>query len=126
MNEDEIVAQVEKREEAIRKLREALAACREADLTADEILAVVRPLLLGDDGILIGSLVDHLRDGEASTIIRIIYGGLSEGATLSFIAARRTRTEIRALCDEAVIGRANVNISSEAPYQRVSITKLQS
>jgi hypothetical protein len=126
LDEREVVAQVERREEAVRQLKGALLRCRASDLTTNEILAVVRPLLLGDDGILIeGSLVEHLTDDEASTVIRILYGGLSGDATFSFIA-RRTPAQVYALCDDADISREDLTITAEAHFLRVSITKVQS
>lgn len=128
MNEREIITEVEKRESAIQMLRDAVVACWDAKLTRDDILEVLRPqLFTGDDGILVeGPLVEQLSDGEARTIIRILYGALSEGATLTFVAGRRSTAEIHALSDDADIGRANVEIKAEGQSLRVAIVKRQS
>ncbi|MGZ5440585.1 MAG: hypothetical protein ACXW31_13120 [Thermoanaerobaculia bacterium] len=128
MNEREIITQVEKREAAVQLLRDAVAACWEAELTRDDILEVLRPqLFTGDDGILVeGPLLEQLSDAEASSIIRTIHGALSEGATLSFVAGRRSPAQVYALCHEADIGRANVTITAEGQSLRVAIAKLQS
>lgn len=128
MNEREIITEVEKREAAIQMLLDAVVACWDAKLTRDDILEVLRPqLFTGDDGILVeGPLLDVLSDGEASTLIRIVHRALSEGATLSFVAGRRSPGEIHQLCDDAVIGRANVTITAEGQSLRVAIQKLQS
>lgn len=122
--DDQIIAQSEKREESVRRLCDALAECQQSDLTDDEILGVLRAHLIGDDGILLGTLVDQLNDGEASTVIRIIYGGLSAGSTLSFVASR-TPGQIDALCDDAAISHSNVTLTPEGGKHRVSIEKLQ-
>jgi hypothetical protein len=127
LNDDsEIIAAGEKREIALEQLREAVAACTDADLTRDEILHVVHPLFTEDDVYIEGSLFDHLDDGEASEIIRIIYGVTPEGATLAFSVERRSRNKILELCDDAGIGKGNVTISREGKSLRVSIAKLQS
>ena len=127
MDEDsEIIVQVERRERAIRRLRDALSECRSADLTTNEILAVVRPSLLGEGGLLIeGFLVERLDPNEASTVLRILHGSLSDDATLTFIA-RGAPAQIHAICDDAEISRDDVTITAEAHWRRVSITKLQS
>lgn len=128
MNEREIITEVEKREAAIQMLRDAVVACWDAKLTRDDILEVLRhQLFTGDDGILVeGPLVEQLSDGEASTIIRILYGALSEGATLTFVAGRRSPAEVYVLCHDADIGRANVEITVEGQSLRVAIVKRQS
>jgi hypothetical protein len=125
-DDSEIIAAGEKREIALEQLREAVVACSDADLTRDEILHVVHPLFTDDDVYIEGSLFDHLDDGEASEIIRIIYGVTPEGATLAFSVERRSRNKILELCDDANIGKGNVTISREGKSLRVSIAKLQS
>lgn len=128
MDEREVIALVEKRERAVRRLRRAIGACRQAELTDEEILQVVRPLLLPDDDqvLLEGSLFDRLDDRDASDLIRIVYGALAEGATFSFPIVRRRREEILELCAGAGIGNGNVAITAEAQSLRVVIAKLQS
>ena len=127
MDDDgDIIAEVEQREAAIRQLQDALSACRRADLDANEILAVVRPQVVPEDGILIeGFLVERLTDDEASTVLRILHGALRDDALFTFVA-RRTPAQVHALCDDAGISRGDVTITPEAHYLRVSITKLQS
>ena len=125
MDDADVYAQVEKREEAVRELKRALAYCRDSHLTNNEILAVVQPLLLGQDGILIeGSLLEHLNDDEASTLLRLLYGALSEDATFSFVT-RRTPADIHQLCDDAGINREDVTVTAERKQRRVTIEKLQ-
>ena len=121
-----IIADGEKREIALALLRDAVEACREADLTRDEILHHVHPLFTDDDVYIEGTLFDHLDDGEASEVIRIIYGVMPEGGTLAFSVERRSRNKILELCEEADIGRINVTITREGKSLRVSIAKLQS
>ncbi|HEX6097065.1 MAG TPA: hypothetical protein VF432_12125 [Thermoanaerobaculia bacterium] len=125
-DDSEIIAAGEKREMALEQLRAAVAACSDADLTRDEILHYVDPLFTEDDVYIQGSLFDHLDDGEASEIIRIISGVMPEGATLAFSVERRSRNKILELCDDAGIGKGNVVISREGKSLRVSIAKLQS
>lgn len=125
-DDSEIIAAGEKREIALEQLRDAVAACRDADLTRDEILHFVHPLFTDDDVYIEGSIFDHLDDGEAFEVIRIIYGVMPEGATLAFSVERRSRNRIYELCDDAEIGRGNVTISREGKSLRVSIVKLQS
>ena len=127
MDDDgEIVAASERRELALAQLREAVAACGSADLTRDEILHIVHPLFTDDDIYIEGSLFDHLDDGDAAKIIRIIYAGIPEGGTLAFSVERRSRGKIRELCEEVDIGKGNVTITREGKSLRVSIVKLQS
>lgn len=127
MDEREVIALVEKRERTVRRLRRAIGACRQAELTAEEVLRVVRPLLLPDDDqvLLEGSLFDRLDDRDAADLIRIVYGALAEGATFSFPIVRRRREEILGLCADAGIGNGNVAITVEAHSLRVVIAKLQ-
>jgi len=125
VDEDEIRIQVERREEAVQQLKEVLLRCHESDLTTNEILAVVRPLLLGNDGLFIeGALLEHLSDDEASTVLRLLYEGLADDAAFTFIA-RRNPAQVHALCDDAGISRDEVTISAEASQLRVTIQKLQ-
>jgi hypothetical protein len=124
-DDDVFYAQVEKREEAVRELKRALAYCRDSHLTNNEILAVVQPVLLGQDGVLIeGSLLEHLTDDEASTVLRLLYGSLSEDATFSFVT-QRTPADIHQLCDDAGIKQEDVTITAESKRRRVTIEKLQ-
>jgi hypothetical protein len=122
----EIIAAGEKREVALEQLREAVAACGEADLTRDEILEVVHPLFTDDDVFIEGALFDHLEDGEATEVLRIIYRCLPEGGMLALSVARRSRSKILKLCDDADIAQGNVEISREKRSLRISVTKLQS
>jgi hypothetical protein len=124
-DDSEIIAASEKREVALAQLRDAVVACGNADLTRDEILHVVHPLFTADDVLIEGPLFDHLEDGEASEIIRIIYGVMPEGGTLSFALARRSRNKILELCDDVDIAKSNVKITAERKSLRVAITKLQ-
>lgn len=127
MDDDaEIIAASEKREAALTQLREAVAACGEADLTQHEILQTVHPLFTEDDVFIEGALFDHLEDGEASEILRIIYRALPEGGTLVFSVWRRSRSAILNLCDAGDIAKANVVIHRERDSLRIVITKLQS
>lgn len=127
MDDDgEILADGEKREIALAQLRDAVAACNDADLTRDEILHVIHPLFTDDDVFIEGALFDHLDDGEASEIIRIVYGVMPEGGTLAFSVERRSRGRILELCDDVDIGKGNVTIIREGKSLRVSIVKLQS
>ena len=125
MDDSDVHAQVEQREEAVLELKRALARCRDSHLTNNEILGVVQPLLLGEDGILIeGSLLEHLNDDEASTLLRLVYGALSEDATFSFVT-RRTPADVYVLCDDAGIKHEDVTITAERKQRRVTIAKLQ-
>lgn len=125
-DDSEIIAASEERELALAQLREAVAACRDADLTRDEILHHVHPLFTDDDVYIEGALFDHLEDGEASEILRIIYGVMPEGGILAFSVERRSRSKVIELVDDANIGAGNVKIIREGKSQRVSIVKLQS
>ncbi len=125
-DDSEIIADGEKREIALTQLRDAVAACSDADLTRDEILRYVHPLFTDDDVYIEGSLFDHLDDGDASEIIRIIYGVMPEGGTLAFSVERRSRSKILQLCKDADVGQGNVTIIWEGKSLRVSIVKLQS
>ncbi|HET8772925.1 MAG TPA: hypothetical protein VFP80_04010 [Thermoanaerobaculia bacterium] len=125
-DDSEIIAASEQREIALARLRDAVAACRNADLTRDEILQCVHPLFTDDDVYIEGALFDHLDDGEASEVIRIIYGVMPEGGTLAFSVQRRSRNKIIELCIDADIGAGNVKIVRERSSRRVSIVKLQS
>jgi hypothetical protein len=125
-DDSEIIADAEKREIALALLRDAVAACRDADLTRDEILQKVHPLFTEDDVYIEGPLFDHLDDGDASEIIRIIYTVMPEGGTLAFSVERRSRSRILKLCEEVNIGEGNVAITWEGKSLRVSIVKLQS
>ena len=127
MDDDaEIIAASEKREAALAQLREAVAACGEADLTQHEILQAVHPLFTEDDVYIEGALFDHLEDGEASEVLRIIYGVLPQGGTLVFSVSRQSRSAILKLCDAARIPGMNVVIRRERDSLGVTITKLQS
>lgn len=115
-DESEITAQGE----ALHKLIEAMHACRDAGVTRTEIAEVIRPYLLEDDDILIeGSLIEQLSDGAASQIIGIVYGALLSGATFTFVDGRRTRNELRELCE----GTGEIAITRDRNMRRVWITK---
>ena len=120
-----IIAAAEKREVALAQLREAVAACTDADLTRDEILHVVHPLFTDDDVFVEGPIFDHLEDSEAAEILWMIYGAMPQGATLAFGVRRRSRSKILEICGEADISGENVTINRERDSLRVEITKLQ-
>ena len=124
-DDSDLIAAGEKREAALAQLREAVAACSDADLTPSEILRVVHPLFTDDDVLIEGALFDHLEDGEAAEILRISYRVMPEGGTLSFAVERRSRSKILELCDDAEIGKGNVKITRERESLRVEIMKLQ-
>lgn len=125
MDEDEIYTQVARREDAARQLKDVLLRCRESDLTTNEILAIIRPLLLGNDGLLVeGALLEHLSDDEASTVVRLLYEGLADDAAFTFIT-RRTSAQVHALCADAGISRDEITVTAEASQLRVTIQKLQ-
>lgn len=124
-DDQQVLDDSEEREEAVQQLKRVLSKCREVDLTTNEILAVIRPLLLGEEGILIeGRILDHLNSGEASTLLRLLYEGLADDAAFTFVA-RRTRAQIAALCDDAGIIREHVTINAEGSSYRVTIQKVQ-
>lgn len=119
LDDDNVIAQGD----ALQQLIAAMQACRDARIERAEILEIVRPHLPDDDGITIeGALMEHLSDRDAATIIRVAYGTLLSGATFSFIDGRRSREEIRRLCEEADVGNP-VEISREGRSRRVSILK---
>ena len=141
MNDSETLALSQKRERAIQRLREAIAACKQAELTHDELLRLLRSD--GDQNVILdGSLIDHLDDDDATALLQIAYRALTEGASFVFtsIAEKsahresiyirppivRTEQEIRALCAEAGIGGTNVTVTREARSLRVALEKLQS
>lgn len=141
MNDSEILALSEKRERAIQRLQEAIAACKQAELTHDEVLQLFRSD--GDQNVILdGSLIDHLDDDDATMLLRMAYGALTEGAAFVFTSVAekrarresiyvrppivRTEQEIRALCAAAGIGGTNVTVTREARSLRVALEKLQS
>ncbi len=125
MDDHEVFDESRKREAAVRQLKKVLSRCREVDLTTNEILAVVRSLVLGEDGILIeGGLLERLTDDEATTVIRLLYESLADDATFTFLA-RRTPAQIHPLCDDAGIRRDERTITVEAHQLRVTIQKVQ-
>lgn len=141
MNDSETLALSEKRERAIQRLREAIAACRQAELTHDEVLRLLRPD--GDQNVILdGNLIDHLDDDNATVFLRMAYGALTDGAAFVFTSVAeksarresiyilppivRTEQEIRALCADAGIGGTNVTVTREARTLRVALMKLQS
>ena len=121
---DDVYHDIYALEESVRELERALSKCRRADLTTPEILAIVKRCLLTDDSILIEGLPEGLTDEEVQTVLRILYGALSPDATLSF-TANRAPGDIRVLCEDIVLGRGNVRITSRRGASRVSITKVQ-
>lgn len=124
-DDSDILAASEQREAALARLREAVVACHDVDLTRGELLHVVHPLFDDDDVYIEGALFDHLEDGEASEIVRMIYGAMPQGATLAFGVMRRSRKSVLELCDAAKISQENVIITRERNSWRVEITKLQ-
>lgn len=141
MNDSETLALSEKRERAIQRLREAITACQQAELTYDEVLRLLRSD--GDQNIILnGSLIDHLDDEDATALLRMAYRALTDGAAFVFTSVAekgarresiyvrrpivRTEQEIRALCAEAGIGGTNVTVTREARTLRVALEKLQS
>lgn len=125
MDDDQVMAESERREAAAKELHATLDACRTAGLTPDEILQIVRSVLEKGDILIEGTLFDHLRDGEAADIIRIMYGVLSPVAKLSFAVERRSRKNIHDFCEDAGIANSNVSITPEGDSLRVEIAKLQ-
>ena len=125
MDDDEIIAASERREVAARELHATLQACRNAGLTPDEILQIVRSLLEAGDILIEGTLFDQLRPEEAEAILRIMYGALSPTAKLSFAVERRSRSQIQDLCEDAGIRNSNVSITPEGDSLRVEIAKVQ-
>ena len=122
MNESEIIAQVEKRERAMRRLRRAVAACELAQLTREEILRVLHP-----DGeqtvILDGNVIDRLSDRDATTFVQLAYRALVDGAAFLFTTVRN-EADIRSLCAGAGIGDANISVTHEGHLHRVALVKL--
>lgn len=109
--------------DAIHQLVTALQACDNARLSFAEILEIVRPHLPEDGDItILGSLIEQVRDGDASTIIRIAYAALPGGATFSFTDRTRSRQKLRRLCHEAGVGN-RAEITREGRSRRVVIEK---
>jgi len=117
-------ARVRKGVHAIERLRRAIDAAQ-AELSRDEMLSLVRAHD-DQDVILDGSLIDHLSDRDARTLLQVAYRALEEGATFVLSVATRTEQDIRALCADAGIGDLNVKITRDARSLRVALAKLQS
>jgi hypothetical protein len=141
VNDSETLALIEKREQAIKRLKEAIAACKQAELTHDEVLGLFRSD--GDQNVILdGSLIDFLDDDDATVLLRMAYRALDDGAAFVFTSVAeksarrepiyvrrpivRTEQEIRALCAAAGIGGTNVTVTREARSLRVAVEKLQS
>lgn len=123
MNESDIIAVVEKREGAMRRLRRAVAACERLELTREEILSALRPDQ-EPNVILDGNTIDRLSDRDAGMFLQLAYGALGPGATFVFTTVRH-EPEIRSLCADAGIGDANVHVTHEGHSHRVALEKLQ-
>lgn len=108
---------------AVHQLVTALQACDNARLSFAEILEIVRPHLPEDGDItILGSLIEQVRDSDASTIIRIAYNALLGGATFSFTDRKRSREKLRRLCHEAGVEN-RTEITDEGRLRCVVIAK---
>ena len=125
MSNREFNARVRKGVRAIERLRQAIKAADEADLTRGEMLSLLRSD--NDQSVILdGDLIDHLQDRDARTLLQVAYRALDDGATFVFSVANRTEQEIRDLCAGAGIGDMNVKITRDARSLRVALAKLQS
>lgn len=125
MSNRELNARVRKGLRAIERLRQAIKAAEQAELTRGEMLSLLR----SDDDqnvVLDGSLIDHCNDRDARVLLQVAYRALDDGATFVFSVANRTEPDIRDLCAGAGIGDMNVKITRDARSLRVALAKLQS